>query len=100
VDRRGQPADGTQRLKFLVALRPGCCSRRWPRAWRRPSTACRRAGCWSTWSPAATPTSSPATASSADHAQRYAGLDEFMTIWREVLARSHAGERSTSTART
>jgi alkanesulfonate monooxygenase len=29
----------TRRLKFLVAVRQGCTSPRWPRAWPRPSTA-------------------------------------------------------------
>ena len=36
----------TERLKFLVAIRPGPVSRRaWRRAWRRRSTACRTAAC-------------------------------------------------------
>ena len=52
----------TQRLKFLVALRPGSFRRPWPRARRRPWTGCPTAARCSTWSPAAIPTNWLATA--------------------------------------
>lgn len=39
----------TQRLKFLVALRPGSFPRRWRHARRQPWIACPAAGRCSTW---------------------------------------------------
>lgn len=52
----------TQRLKFLVALRPGIISPTVAAPRRRPWTGCPTAARCSTWSPAAIPTNWLATA--------------------------------------
>lgn len=84
--------DVTRRLKFLVALRPGLV---------QPAQSARMAATFDRLSEGRLLVNL-VTGGDADelegdglflpHAQRYALSREFLTIWRELLARSHAGE--------
>ncbi|MDA8453390.1 FMNH2-dependent alkanesulfonate monooxygenase [Acidovorax sp. GBBC 3334] len=82
----------TQRLKFLVAVRPGL---------HQPSLAARMAATFDRLSGGRLLINLVTGGDRAelegdgvflDHAQRYAQSAEFIRIWREILARSHAGE--------
>jgi alkanesulfonate monooxygenase len=82
----------TRRLKFLVALRPGLVT---------PSLAARMAATFDRLSGGRLlinlVTGGDAQELAGDgqflgHAERYEESTEFMTVWREVLARSHDGE--------
>lgn len=82
----------TQRLKFLVAVRPGL---------HQPSLAARMAATFDRLSGGRLLINLVTGGDQAelegdgvflDHAQRYEQSAEFIRIWREVLARSHAGE--------
>jgi alkanesulfonate monooxygenase len=84
--------DVTRRLKFLVALRPGLV---------QPAVAARMAATFDRLSGGRVllnlVTGGDAEELAGDgffvpHAQRYEVSTEFMTIWRELLARSHEGE--------
>jgi alkanesulfonate monooxygenase len=84
--------DATRRLKFLVALRPGLIT---------PSQYARIAATFDRLSGGRLlinlVTGGDANELAGDgqflpHAERYAEATEFMTIWREILARSHTGE--------
>jgi alkanesulfonate monooxygenase len=83
--------EATRRLKFLVALRPGLVA---------PSLAARMAASFDRLSGGrllinlVTGGDAEELAGDGqflDHAERYAQSEEFMTIWRELLARSHGG---------
>ena len=82
----------TQRLKFLVAVRPGL---------HQPSLAARMAATFDRLSGGRLLINLVTGGDQAelegdgvflDHAQRYGQSAEFIRIWREMLARSHAGE--------
>ena len=82
----------TQRLKFLVAVRPGL---------HQPSLAARMAATFDRLSGGRLMINLVTGGDQAelegdgvylDHAQRYAQSAEFIRIWREILARSHSGE--------
>lgn len=82
----------TERLKFLVALRPGLIT---------PSQYARIAATFDRLSGGRLlinlVTGGDAAELAGDgqflpHGERYAQAAEFMTIWREILARSHRGE--------
>ena len=84
--------DATRRLKFLVALRPGLV---------QPSQSARIAATLDRLSGGrvlvnlVTGGDADELAGDGqflDHAQRYEQSAEFIRIWREILARSHAGE--------
>lgn len=84
--------DVTRRLKFLVALRPGLV---------QPAQSARMAATFDRLSEGRLLVNL-VTGGDADelegdglflpHAERYALSREFLTIWRELLARSHSGE--------
>jgi alkanesulfonate monooxygenase len=82
----------TQRLKFLVAVRPGL---------HQPSLAARMAATFDRLSGGRLLINLVTGGDQAelegdgvflDHAQRYEQSAEFIRIWREVLTRSHAGQ--------
>ena len=82
----------TRRLKFLVALRPGLVT---------PSLAARMTATFDRLSggrllinlvTGGDATELAGDGQFLDHAARYEQSKEFMTIWREVLTRSHDGE--------
>jgi len=82
----------TRRLKFLVALRPGLVT---------PSLAARMAATFDRLSGGRLLINLVTGGDAAelagdgqflDHAERYVQSKEFMTIWREVMARSHDGQ--------
>lgn len=82
----------TQRLKFLVAVRPGL---------HQPALAARMAASFDRLSKGRLLINLVTGGDRAelegdgvflDHAQRYEQSAEFIRIWREILARSHAGE--------
>ncbi|HEX7890979.1 MAG TPA: FMNH2-dependent alkanesulfonate monooxygenase [Ramlibacter sp.] len=82
----------TQRLKFLVAVRPGL---------HQPSLAARMAATFDRLSggrllinlvTGGDQTELEGDGVFLDHAQRYEQSAEFIRIWREILARSHTGE--------
>lgn len=82
----------TQRLKFLVAVRPGL---------HQPALAARMAASFDRLSNGRLLINLVTGGDRAelegdgvflDHAQRYEQSAEFIHIWREILARSHAGE--------
>ncbi|SDP42451.1 alkanesulfonate monooxygenase [Rhodoferax sp. OV413] len=82
----------TQRLKFLVAVRPGL---------HQPSLAARMAATFDRLSGGRLLINLVTGGDQAelegdgvylDHAQRYEQSAEFIRIWREILARSHDGE--------
>ncbi len=82
----------TRRLKFLVAVRPGL---------HQPALAARMASTFDRLSggrllinlvTGGDRVELEGDGVFLDHAQRYAQSDEFIRIWREILARSHAGE--------
>ena len=82
----------TQRLKFLVAVRPGL---------HQPALAARMAATFDRLSggrllvnlvTGGDPAELEGDGVFLDHAQRYEQSAEFIRIWREILARSHAGE--------
>jgi alkanesulfonate monooxygenase len=82
----------TQNLKFLVAVRPGL---------HQPSLAARMAATFDRLSGGRLLINLVTGGDQAelegdgvylDHAQRYEQSAEFIRIWREILARSHAGE--------
>ena len=82
----------TQRLKFLVAVRPGL---------HQPSLAARMAATFDRLSggrllinlvTGGDQTELEGDGVYLDHAQRYEQSAEFIRIWREILARSHDGE--------
>jgi len=84
--------DATKRLKFLVALRPGLMT---------PALGARIAASFDRLSGGRLlinlVTGGDAEELEGDglflpHAERYQLSSEFMTIWREILARSHRGE--------
>jgi alkanesulfonate monooxygenase len=84
--------DATRRLKFLVALRPGLIT---------PSQYARIASTFDRLSGGRLlinlVTGGDANELAGDgqflpHAERYAEATEFMTIWREIMARSHTSE--------
>jgi alkanesulfonate monooxygenase len=84
--------DATRRLKFLVALRPGLV---------QPSQSARMAATFDRLSGGRLlvnlVTGGDAEELEGDglflpHGERYAQSREFLTIWRELLARSHGGE--------
>ena len=91
--------DATRRLKFLVALRPGLV---------QPSQSARMAATFDRLSGGRLlvnlVTGGDADELAGDglflpHAQRYEQSREFLTIWRELLARSHDGEPYTHDGR-
>lgn len=82
----------TQRLKFLVAVRPGL---------HQPALAARMAATYDRLSGGRLLINLVTGGDQAelegdgvflDHAQRYEQSAEFIRIWREILARSHKGE--------
>ena len=82
----------TQRLKFLVAVRPGL---------HQPALAARMAASFDRLSKGRLLINLVTGGDRAelegdgvflDHAQRYEQSAEFIRIWREILTRSHAGE--------
>jgi alkanesulfonate monooxygenase len=82
----------TKNLKFLVAVRPGL---------HQPSLAARMAATFDRLSggrllinlvTGGDQTELEGDGVYLDHAQRYEQSAEFIRIWREILARSHAGE--------
>lgn len=82
----------TRRLKFLVAVRPGL---------HQPALAARMASTFDRLSggrllinlvTGGDRVELEGDGVFLDHAKRYAQSDEFIRIWREILARSHAGE--------
>jgi len=82
----------TRNLKFLVAVRPGL---------HQPSLAARRAARFDRLSggrllinlvTGGDQTELEGAGVFLDHATRYEQSSEFIRIWREILARSHAGE--------
>jgi alkanesulfonate monooxygenase len=82
----------TQRLKFLVAVRPGL---------HQPALAARMAATFDRLSggrllinlvTGGDQTELEGDGVYLDHAQRYEQSAEFIRIWRSILARSHAGE--------
>ncbi len=82
----------TKRLKFLVAVRPGL---------HQPSLAARMAASFARLSggrllinlvTGGDQTELEGDGVFLDHATRYEQSSEFIRIWREILARSHAGE--------
>lgn len=84
--------DATRRLKFLVALRPGLIT---------PSQYARIAASFDRLSGGRLlinlVTGGDAAELAGDgqflpHAERYQQAAEFMTVWREIMARSHTGE--------
>lgn len=84
--------DATRRLKFLVALRPGLV---------QPSQSARMAATFDRLSggrllvnlvTGGDPDELEGDGLFLPHAERYALSREFLTIWREVLARSHEGQ--------
>lgn len=84
--------DATRRLKFLVALRPGLV---------QPSQSARMAATLDRLSGGRLLVNLVTGGDSAElegdgqflpHAERYEQSAEFLTIWRELLARSHDGE--------
>ncbi len=84
--------DVTQRLKFLVALRPGIV---------QPVQSARMAATLDRLSggrvlvnlvTGGDPEELAGDGLFLSHEERYQVSEEFVTIWREVLARSHAGE--------
>ena len=83
--------DATRRLKFLVALRPGLV---------QPAQSARMAATFDRLSggrllvnlvTGGDPDELEGDGLFLDHAARYALSREFLTIWRELLARSHDG---------
>ena len=91
----------TERLKFLVAFRPGVLS---PTLAAQMAATFQRhseAGCCSTSSPAASPPSSGPTATTSDKDARYRRTGEFLDVVRGAVA-GRDGRRctaSTSTSR-
>jgi alkanesulfonate monooxygenase len=84
--------DATRRLKFLVALRPGLV---------QPAQSARMAATLDRLSggrllvnlvTGGDPEELEGDGLFLSHEERYELSAEFMTVWREVLARSHAGE--------
>jgi alkanesulfonate monooxygenase len=84
--------DATRRLKFLVALRPGLV---------QPSQSARMAATFDRLSggrllvnlvTGGDPDELAGDGLFLPHAERYMQSREFITIWRELLARSHEGE--------
>lgn len=84
--------DATRRLKFLVALRPGLV---------QPSQSARMAATFDRLSggrllvnlvTGGDPEELEGDGLFLPHGERYALSREFLTIWRELLARSHSGE--------
>ena len=82
----------TRRLKFLVAIRPGLTT---------PALAARMAATFDRLSggrllvnvvTGGDPGELEGDGIFVGHDERYEITDEFLTIWRELLARSHAGE--------
>jgi alkanesulfonate monooxygenase len=82
----------TQRLKFLVAVRPGL---------HQPSLAARMAATFDRLSggrllinlvTGGDQTELEGDGVFLDHAERYEQSAEFIRIWREIIARSHTGE--------
>ena len=82
----------TQRLKFLVAVRPGL---------HQPALAARMAATFDRLSggrllinlvTGGDQTELEGDGVFLDHAQRYEQSAEFIRIWREIIARSHTGE--------
>ncbi|RCS58154.1 FMNH2-dependent alkanesulfonate monooxygenase [Parvibium lacunae] len=82
----------TQKLRFLVAVRPGLM---------QPSLAARMAATFDRLSGGRLLINLVTGGDTAelkgdgfflDHAQRYVASEEFIKVWREVLARSHDGE--------
>jgi alkanesulfonate monooxygenase len=84
--------DATRRLKFLVALRPGLTL---PVQQARVAATFDRLSGGRLLVNLVTGGDADELAGDGlflDHAERYALSGEFLQIWREVLARSHAGE--------
>jgi alkanesulfonate monooxygenase len=84
--------DATKRLKFLVALRPGLV---------QPSQSARMAATFDRMSGGRLLVNLVTGGDAAElegdglflpHAERYVQSTEFLTIWRELLARSHEAE--------
>ncbi|MFT4174142.1 MAG: FMNH2-dependent alkanesulfonate monooxygenase [Rhodocyclaceae bacterium] len=82
----------TERLRFLVALRPGL---------HQPSLAARMAATFDRLSggrllinlvTGGDPQELAGDGVASSHADRYAASEEFIRIWREIIARSHAGQ--------
>jgi alkanesulfonate monooxygenase len=84
--------DATKRLKFLVALRPGLVQ---PAVSARMAATLDRLSGGRVLVNLVTGGDADELAGDGfflDHEKRYEVSSEFMTIWRELLSRSHAGE--------
>jgi len=84
--------DATRRLKFLVALRPGLIT---PSQYARIAATFDRLSGGRLLINLVTGGDANELAGGGQflpHAERYAEATEFMTIWREIMARSHTGE--------
>lgn len=86
--------DATQRLKFLVAVRPGLTA---------PTLSARMAATFDRLSngrllinvvTGGDPVEQESDGIFGSHAERYEVSDEFLKIWREVLAKTHTGEET------
>lgn len=84
--------DATRRLKFLVALRPGLIT---PAQYARIAATFDRLSGGRLLVNLVTggdPAELAGDGQFLSHAERYQEATEFLTIWREILARSHRGE--------
>ncbi|EOA03619.1 alkanesulfonate monooxygenase [Herbaspirillum frisingense GSF30] len=86
--------DATRRLKFLVAVRPGLTA---------PTLSARMAATFDRLSngrllinvvTGGDPVEQESDGIFGSHAERYEISDEFLKIWREVLAKTHTGEET------
>ena len=86
--------DATQRLKFLVAVRPGLTA---------PTLSARMAATFDRLSngrllinvvTGGDPVEQESDGIFGSHAERYEVSDEFLKIWRDVLAKTHTGEET------
>ena len=92
--------DATQRLKFLVAVRPGLTA---------PTLSARMAATFDRLSngrllinvvTGGDPVEQESDGIFGSHAERYEISDEFLKIWRDVLAKTHTGEETNFEAST
>ncbi|STS37072.1 alkanesulfonate monooxygenase [Klebsiella pneumoniae] len=75
----------TQRLKFLVALRPAWYRRRWPRVRRRPWTGCQNGRALFNLVTGSDPAELAGDGVFLDHTERYEASAEFTHIWRKLM---------------
>ena len=94
----------TERLKFLVAFRPGLdLTRRWPRRWPRPTSGISGGRLLLNIVTGGEPTEQRRFGDQLDHDERYARTDEFLAVlrgaWGGRAVRLRRASTTTSRAR-